>query len=236
MSILKIDDKDILWKYYQKTYTLDDCKVRPPSDFCHYFWCGLWGMVRSLYYEASLWLLWLITLGSLGLSIYVAYLVCTNFDDPSGWLKVPPLILCTASLIANIMAIFISAERSKWFDWAGKISSLLMVVCGVGLIGYMAIDYIISLDSWGWVQHVVVAIGYMVGYMVVFTAITLVITSALIGLAFLLIHFIFTPMSTCRFLQAFWTYLISAKRRVCPLVELPASFIESQRAEEMLKE
>ena len=217
MSILKIDDNDILWKYYKKAYEIHELEVKAPSNFCKYFWGGLYGMLGAFYTLTTVWMMWLVTLSCLALSIFSLWLL----GDVASPILVLFAMLCfLLSIAVNFGALASSVSRLKIPEKA------LGYMSGIGLMAAGSLILIICYQSclaegfsafaWGAVKLLLLIIGLLVGGVVV------VISVATLG------TYVLQPMSTWRFFQAIWTYIRALKAKACPLIELPESFIVEQ--------
>lgn len=218
MSILKIDDNDILWKYYKKAYEVHGEEVKAPSNFCEYFWCGLYGMLGVFYSLTAVWTMWLVTLSCLALSVFGLYLLGDVSNPILVW---PAIIFFLLSIAANFGALASSFCRLKIPEKViGYISGIgLMAAVGCCLILCYQLCLAVGVSAfacWSAVKLLLLIIGSLVGLAVV------VISVGVLGV------YVLHPMSTWRFFQAIWTYIRALKAKACPLIELPESFIVEQ--------
>lgn len=220
MSVLKINEKDILWKYYKKSYLHSDCKeVPPPSNFCHYFWSGLLGMLLAFAYESNLMLVWL----TVAASFVGSGFLCWHWLNTGNMLLHALMFpMALVSIMCLICMVPLTGDRlkgvwSKIYDRCLSIFVIAFIVCGVTIVIGM-VSVAVLQESFGTLLAAcwqgLLVFGLVFGFIAAIWAVILLLT-----------HFILEPVSSWRLFLSCVEMLKSWKRSVCPLIEPPDTFM-----------
>jgi len=217
MSVFKIDETDILWRYYCRIYELQEIPVEPPANFCNYFWGGVFGMIGSFWAEARLWLVWLITCSAFAVTWYLASLAP---PDSVQQIVLIPLAVILGFVVATTMLV--TGGRLK--GWRAKCYGSLW-----GLIG-LAIVTALGIGMYSNIRDAIIAGTFLEGLMGLLAVLAggLLVVAGLfigVGLMVLITKFIISPVCGWRFMKAIGVYIMSLKRKICPMVEPPESFM-----------
>jgi len=228
MSVLKIEENDILWKFYKRSYELEGFEKPPhPVNLCNYFWSSVFGAMQCFVMEGSLWLVWVLSLvvSALGFGGMVG--LVASSDPPSIWaifLMLPCMVMAVGGLVIPFVAL---AHQLK--GWALKIyQGLGWTVGGLAIVGliwmmvYISMLEVGKLGFWAWLTNVGIFLGMAVGVGVGFIT---VLALLIVGITYL-----FGSAGQWKFLQTIWAYLVAIKHQMCPLIEPPPSYFEKEAA------
>ena len=219
MSVLKIEDDDILWKFYRKAYEVDDCHVEHPGNLCRYFWTAVWGMVLSFYVDLSLWLVWGVSL----LAVTGLWGICSvGRESSSIALRVTllPIVFLMMFLVMGIFAATgkrLKGRSQTVFCWI-LAGGFLAFVGGSVTWWFIVVGYYIAEEGFWpalkWTGFIVAILVIVVGFL-----------AAMFGIVSAIGHFTFHPMGSWKVIQTICVYMKAAKRQICPLIEPPESFM-----------
>ena len=217
--MIKIQEQDILWNFYLKRFKIEGIAVEKPTNLCSYFWMSMWGAFLSFWAEVSLWLVWLLVGCWFATSVWLSSLAIPNI------LVFTSLMLSSLFIVGAVIATAVRVvpyiKMPKWLKWLGL--TCFFVFCGGGL---SAVFVAMILSLYPQMPHTGVlgyteAAGSFLGVGLGFLA----GSAAIVGLVYLIGVFILKPMSGWRFIQQCWMMLQAWKKRMCPLVEAPDSFL-----------
>jgi len=211
MSVLKIRDDDLLWKYYQKYYTVDDLKVPHPQNLCNYFWTAVFGAIRSFYIEKPLWVVWLSAIVLIG-GVQMLFSCLGTWNLPV-FIRVFFVPLIFVIPISGALTLASTGGRLK--GWALSIYAGLLLGAVIGMfIGALMLAFNDPNLTW---ESFLLCFAALAG--------AALVVGVFIGLGFL-IYTICKPVAGWRFVKTIGVYLMAVKHRMCPLMEPPQSFKE----------
>lgn len=62
MSAIDLTEKNLLWRFYCKNYTLQDQEILPPRNLCRFWWIAVFGFNSWVIKEAKIRYLWIVTI------------------------------------------------------------------------------------------------------------------------------------------------------------------------------
>ena len=229
MSVLKIEQNDILWKYYEKAYTLSNLEIEPPTNFCQYFWYGLGGMLQSFYEEVQLWFVWLVALLLPIACVGLSWLAESVLGSPYHILIVPITSLLFVASLANIAATWLATDGRLTGRWRTMLRWLTssavggIILCAIGILLYHCVLSVAGITSWAAAGERFETLAIVCGILAMMLICGVVVVLAVVALW----RFILSPMGSWRFIQAIWMMIKSFKHQVCPLIEPPEAFMAS---------
>lgn len=219
-DVLKVNEGDWLWFFYQKYYTVDGKEVKHPRNLCWYFWTAVGGLISWVAKEAKLKIIWLTCLTLTALMVGLELLLPTNEEPPSvAWqiVLIPLIIIWFLSLMGSLL---IPATR-LWNYLEKNHPWVVYTFAGLVFLGLPTIFMILNPDAradfGGQMLFLLKAAGILSGS--VFILMVLVI----LVLKFIPLPSFEKPRKVFHTTVAF---VGTKKRKVCPLVEPPDEFEE----------
>jgi len=228
---------DFFWKSYCAFYKPGDdpeLEVKPPSNFCHYFWCGLAGMfirlawwVGGLFVRCPAWLCPLLTVVA-WLPIFGAeVLLDEEFLQNNHWFV---LTLLPFALFGFAMLLAGPIKGLLWlYD---KTLAKTSEKCQTGVF-----YAIMAIGGWGVLSLILnnpesaAKLGTLILWLPVFlvgvVAASLLLASTIVGVGWLCGHAASTSL-----IQNIGRYYKAFKQKVCPIVEPPDEFLEAKKVKE----
>ncbi len=225
-DVLEIKETDTLWKFYQKSFTLDNQEIMPPKNFCQYFWTSVTGFQFWITREVKLWKLWVLFFGAFFLMLF-----CGSIFDDSVYRShhvifnllavifvVPLAISCFAIIFASFHCL------TRFIDARPKLERGLGISILVLCIGFfLFITRNSGIDFVGQAIPILKFAALLVGLA---TVITITISTLL---------FLWTKIpgdkksNFAKVLKSFFAALEAKKRKICPLVESPPEFTRNHK-------
>ncbi len=221
-DVLSIKETDTLWKFYQKSFTLDGQKVSPPKNLCQYFWTAVMGFGFWITREIELWKLLAVFLGSI-FSVFVISSVLTDaflkihpyIWDFVFWISIGPLVI---SMLA--LALALSSRIRRLIHNSPALQGYMAIIFGIGMVVFMVISWLRSSNF-----SLVTAFEDVLKLAVLGIAVMVVVSAVVGGLLYIWLKIPGEKKSNfAKLVKTFFEALKAKKRKFCPLVEPPVEF------------
>lgn len=223
-SGLDIKKKDFLWRFYRKSFELDNKPVEKPKNICRYFWTSMRGIALWFSREVKLWKLWSVSALSF-LLVFIADIFLTGefFKpyDSIAYILAVILMLILMLIFTVSVALPMYLSVSRFFDWAYKKPgvqpvSIVIVLAAVAVVGWARRETFFSnlVEDFKLIMSL---LPYALGIPV------------LLALLFYLFNKLFPNNSVGRVVKTFTVYMQAKKNQVCLPVKAPSSFKEDSK-------
>lgn len=229
-SVLKINEKDWLWKFYCKRFSLAEAPnpVVAPKNLCRYFWTSVLGLSFWLRKEAKVRYLWLAAAVSYGIS---ASPVLNN-----EFVKSIPLVynLLVGILLLIFVLSFFVAFILFVFRFRDNIENLIRDTLVEKALGILLLIAVGGFSVYGLIFHWREFFSHFVrDFASVLHWLPYILFSVAVAGVGAWVYFkVFRDSAFAKTLKTSFAYVVAVKHKMCPLVEPPDSFQEKEDIQE----
>lgn len=144
MKEIRINESDILWKYYKKYH--GTCNLPQPKNLCQYFWTAVGGFIKSIFEINIIYqIIFLLVLGTLNAfaieQSYSSYSSAAYFKDIFYLLhfasSVSFCLIALSALLLIAMKFSVFSEKYMSNKTLEKIFNIVLLICGTLCLGLM---------------------------------------------------------------------------------------------------